>query len=79
MKSSTCPKKLDGPPAAHRFGRGLELSGIAKLDDGSRLIMLLDVANLMRDQKLREMFRRTPLRARPRGTAPRVRQPGGFR
>ena len=27
---------------------------LAKLDDGNRLIMLLDVANLMRDRKLRE-------------------------
>ena len=33
----------------------MELSGIAKLNDGSRLIMLLDVANLMRDQKLRDV------------------------
>jgi purine-binding chemotaxis protein CheW len=33
----------------------MELSGIAKLDDGSRLIMCLDVANLMTDQKLRDV------------------------
>jgi len=33
----------------------MELSGVAKLDDGARLIMCLDVANLMKDQKLRDV------------------------
>ena len=33
----------------------MELEAVAKLDDGNRLIMLLDVANLMRDRKLREI------------------------
>jgi purine-binding chemotaxis protein CheW len=33
----------------------MELSGVAKLDDGARLIMLLDVASLMKDQKLRDV------------------------
>ena len=33
----------------------MELSGVAKLDDGARLIMLLDVANLMKDQKIRDV------------------------
>jgi purine-binding chemotaxis protein CheW len=47
-------KKLVDPPP-QITSSGLELSGIAKLDEGSRLIMLLDVANLMRDQKLREI------------------------
>jgi purine-binding chemotaxis protein CheW len=47
-------KKLVDPPP-QITSSGLELSGIAKLNDGSRLIMLLDIANLMRDQKLREM------------------------
>ncbi len=42
-------------PAPRIASSGLELSGIAKLNDGSRLIMLLDINNLMRDQKLREM------------------------
>ena len=32
---------------------GMELSGVAKLEDGSRLIMLLAVENLMRGQNLR--------------------------
>jgi chemotaxis signal transduction protein len=44
---------VDPPPQVASSGLGL--SGIAKLNDGSRLIMLLDVANLMRDQKLREI------------------------
>lgn len=46
-------KHVDPPPPI--TSGGLELSGIAKLNDGSRLIMLLDIANLMRDQKLREI------------------------
>ena len=49
------PKKLVDPPPRITSDGGMELSGVAKLDDGSRLIMLLDVANLMRDQKLREV------------------------
>ena len=47
-------KLLDPPPMVTSAG-GLELEAVAKLDDGNRLIMLLDVKNLMRDQKLREM------------------------
>jgi purine-binding chemotaxis protein CheW len=47
-------KLLDPPPMVTSTG-GMELEAVAKLDDGNRLIMLLDVANLMRDQKLREM------------------------
>jgi purine-binding chemotaxis protein CheW len=47
-------KLVDPPPRITATG-GLELSGIAKLNDGSRLIMLLDISNLIRDQKLREM------------------------
>jgi len=47
-------KKLMEPPP-QIASSGLALSGIAKLNDGSRLIMLLDINNLMRDQKLREM------------------------
>jgi purine-binding chemotaxis protein CheW len=47
-------KLLDLPPMVTSAG-GLELEAVAKLEDGNRLIMLLDVANLMRDQKLREI------------------------
>ena len=47
-------KLLDPPPMITSSG-GMDLEAVAKLDDGNRLIMLLDVANLMRDQKLREM------------------------
>jgi chemotaxis signal transduction protein len=54
------PKKLvEAPPRITSSG-GMELSGVAKLDDGSRLIMLLDVANLMKDQKLLEAQKSTP-------------------
>ncbi|MGA3024813.1 MAG: chemotaxis protein CheW [Bryobacteraceae bacterium] len=49
------PKNLLEPPPQITSGGGMELSGVAKLDDGSRLIMLLDVASLMKDQKLRDV------------------------
>lgn len=47
-------KLLDPPPMVTSAG-GLELAAVAKLDEGNRLIMLLDVKNLMRDQKVREI------------------------
>jgi purine-binding chemotaxis protein CheW len=48
------PKNLMEPPPRITSSGGTELSGVAKLDDGARLIMLLDVASLMKDQKLRD-------------------------
>jgi purine-binding chemotaxis protein CheW len=47
-------KLLDPPPMVSSNG-GVELEAVAKLEDGNRLIMLLDVGNLMHDQKLREI------------------------
>jgi chemotaxis signal transduction protein len=49
------PKSLLEPPPRITSSGGMELSGVAKLDDGARLIMLLDVASLMKDQKLRDV------------------------
>ena len=49
------PKNLVEPPPRIASNGGMELSGVAKLDDGARLIMLLDVAHLMKDQKLRDV------------------------
>jgi chemotaxis signal transduction protein len=49
------PKNLVEPPPRIASSGGMELSGVAKLDDGARLIMLLDVASLMKDQKLRNV------------------------
>jgi purine-binding chemotaxis protein CheW len=49
------PKNLVEPPPRITSSGGMELSGVAKLDDGARLIMLLDVAHLMKDQKLRDV------------------------
>jgi chemotaxis signal transduction protein len=49
------PKNLMEPPPRITSSGGMELSGVAKLDDGSRLIMLLEVASLMKDQKLRDV------------------------
>jgi chemotaxis signal transduction protein len=47
-------KLLDPPPMVSSNG-GVELEAVAKLEDGNRLIMLLDVANLMHDHKLRAL------------------------
>jgi len=49
------PKDLMEPPPRITSSGGMELSGVAKLDDGSRLIMVLDVAHLMKDQQLRDV------------------------
>ncbi len=49
------PKNLMEPPPHITSSGGMELSGVAKLDDGARLIMLLEVAHLMKDQKLRDV------------------------
>jgi purine-binding chemotaxis protein CheW len=49
------PKNLMEPPPRITSNGGMELAGVAKLDDGARLIMLLDVASLMKDQKLRDV------------------------
>src|SRR5208283_581946 len=49
------PRSLMEPPPRITSNGGMELSGVAKLDDGSRLIMLLDVTTLMKDQKLRNV------------------------
>ncbi len=49
------PKSLMEPPPRITSSGGMELSGVAKLEDGARLIMCLDVANLMKDQKLRDV------------------------
>jgi chemotaxis signal transduction protein len=49
------PRNLMEPPPRITSSGGMELSGVAKLDDGARLIMCLDVANLMQDQKLRDV------------------------
>jgi chemotaxis signal transduction protein len=48
-------KDLMEPPPRITSSGGMELSGVAKLDDGARLIMVLDVASLMKDQKLRDV------------------------
>lgn len=49
------PKRLMDPPPAVAGAGGLELSGIAKLNDGSRLIMLLDVGRLIDDGGLQQV------------------------
>jgi hypothetical protein len=43
----------EAPPAV-TAGGGMELLGLAKLNDGARLIMLLDVANLVKGEKFLE-------------------------
>jgi len=49
------PTSLMEPPPRITSSGGMELSGVAKLDDGARLIMLLDAANLMKDQRMRDV------------------------
>jgi len=49
------PKNLMEPPPQITTSGGMELSGVAKLDNGSRLILCLDVATLMKDQKVRDV------------------------
>jgi chemotaxis signal transduction protein len=49
------PRSLIELPPSITSNGGMELSGVAKLEDGSRLIMLLDVAHLMKDQRLRKV------------------------
>jgi chemotaxis signal transduction protein len=48
-------RKLLDPPPMVTSNVGVELEAVAKLEDGNRLIMLLDVANLMHDHKLRAL------------------------
>ena len=61
-------------PAPPITSSGLELSGIAKLNDGSRLIMLLNIATLMRDQKLREIQDNSTKRSQAAGDATMLKQ-----
>jgi purine-binding chemotaxis protein CheW len=49
------PRSLVEPPPSLASSGGMELSGVAKLEDGARLIMLLDVTSLMKDQKIRDV------------------------
>jgi chemotaxis signal transduction protein len=49
------PKTLVEPPPHITSNGEMKLAGVAKLNDGARLIMLLDVANLMKDQQMREV------------------------
>jgi len=48
-------KLVEPPPLSITSSSGMELSGVARLNDGSRLIMLLDVANLTKDEKIRSV------------------------
>lgn len=48
-------KSLMEPPPRITSSGGMELSGVAKLEEGARLIMVLDVASLLKDQKLRDV------------------------
>ena len=69
---------LEPPPHVTSEWRNGTVEAVAKLDDGNRLIMLLDVANLMKDQKLREMYTRSssqPCRAEDRRNCRESRRP----
>lgn len=49
------PKKMVDPPPEIASSSGADLAGIAKLNDGGRLIMILDVEHLVKDDRLREL------------------------
>ncbi len=49
------PENLVEPVPMFAAVGGLELSGVAKLEDGSRLILLLEVASLMKEQNLQKI------------------------
>jgi purine-binding chemotaxis protein CheW len=53
------PRRLLDPPPIVASGQGAKLEAVAKLDEGNRLIMLLDVANLVGDQKLLDLQNQT--------------------
>jgi purine-binding chemotaxis protein CheW len=48
-------RQIDPPPAHLSETRQVELSGIAKLDNGKRLILLLDANRLVKDQELEKL------------------------
>ena len=50
---------IESPPLLPSSG-GMELAGVAKLENGSRLIMVLAVSSLMKDQRLRELKHASP-------------------
>jgi len=47
-------RQIDPPPQHLSENRNLELSGIAKLENGKRLIMLLDANHLVKDEALQK-------------------------
>ncbi len=48
-------RQIDVPPAHLSESQNVELSGIAKLENGKRLIMLLDANHLIKDQELQKL------------------------
>jgi purine-binding chemotaxis protein CheW len=46
------PKKFVDPPPAIASGEGRDLSGIAKLDEGKRLLLLLDPSQILKQENL---------------------------
>jgi len=48
-------RQIDAPPQNLSETRNVELSGIAKLESGKRLILLLDADHLVKDQELQKL------------------------
>jgi len=48
-------RQIDPPPQHLSENKSVELSGIAKLDNGKRLILLLDANNLVKEQELQKL------------------------
>jgi chemotaxis signal transduction protein len=53
------PKKFVDPPPAIASGEGRDLSGIAKLDDGKRLLLLLDPSQILKQENLQRLCNST--------------------
>ncbi len=53
------PKNLIDPPPQMGSGSSVEMSGIAKLENGARLIMLLDSDKLFQDENLKDLRQST--------------------
>jgi purine-binding chemotaxis protein CheW len=49
------PRKFVEPPPAIATGEGRDLSGIAKLDDGKRLLLLLDPSQILKQENLQRL------------------------
>ena len=70
------PLNLIEPVPVSASAGGLELAGVARLDDGSRFILLLDLAGLIKEQRSQKTDALVPLKA-PGAESQSAMEPGG--